>query len=202
MQGALLKRHTWPSVTLALTVVGPTVLLVALIMARIDKLSTISVATPIVIAAACLVASFVGIVSALLYWSPEPSDMRENLERLRRDRPGVWHLVGVSCVIVLAAIAAFGTARVLGVLAQHIEGNEILLSGRVVDIRPNGSARNPCLRKLFGRLDDSGEELVVCIETAFSPPIADARIKLGSSFQAEAVETPFGTAVHYIRLKR
>jgi hypothetical protein len=186
----------WDRLVVASLLLGLPLLWFFAIVLGIDRLTTISNRTALSLAIALVAALIIAVSSVRMYFLPSFNDPGAGpYWHLRRERKIIWCILGLLYSLVAALLTAIFSLVITGILAQHVDGETLFVSGVVVSIRANAAPHNPCTSRFNGLSRGARTTWDFCLETAFAPSILKGDIGVGKSFTAELRRTRLGTVV-------
>lgn len=163
----------------------------------IDRLTTSDVTTSEIGLASMVLAGLVGLILGVRNWfglKPELS-ARMPLGWLRRDRVGVWSLIGVVYMLIIMSGLAFICREFLGIGAQYLEGSTAFVDGVVTSDRLTYTPATVCKRRIVVRKDLDGENLSICLSTNLRGSLSTSALRQGQLVRIKARNTRLGQVI-------
>jgi hypothetical protein len=131
-------------------------------------------------------------------WSRPDAILNAKWEYIKRDRPGLWWLVLLSCALVAGLVSGWLVGRVLGIGAQYLSGPVSIVPARVVTTYPSWSGRAMCSLNAQVHVATSGEDYSICLETSSRKPLETAPIRAGGRVNIHVRTTLLGSVVESV----
>jgi hypothetical protein len=159
----------------------------------IDRLTTIDIGdAPLTYCLTTLVGVVVAMYAARNWFAPNPQEQAIPLYNLRRDRPGVWWIVGIVLGAILTIVFAWVTCSWMGIIAQYIPGQRVSIEGSVVLASPVSTPKTVCRFRVVVREDQTDRMLSICTRTSLREALGPADLSEGKHVTVYANQTILG----------
>jgi hypothetical protein len=128
-------------------------------------------------------------------WFAPATPSSERVARLKRDRVGVWRLMGAAAIIVQAAFIGWMSEELLGIVAQYVQGPLESRRGVVVSLRPTSTPATACKWRLIVRSGLEGATLPICLATDSRASLSKKSLRVGETVEVYIRRTPLGLVV-------
>ncbi|MES1192673.1 MAG: hypothetical protein ABUS47_16560 [Steroidobacter sp.] len=123
---------------------------------------------------------------------------RIGLFKMRRDRMGIWLLVGIAHAMIISASSFWLSKELMGVVAQHLDGTEVGIIGTVTTSYKVITPNSPCRYDLVVRATETNERLSICLFTYTRSSLSESIPLLGDEVYIHAKQTVLGRVVLWI----
>jgi len=166
----------------------------------LDHLNTIDVTSSLLSLASITLSSVLGGLWSARSWFGPPPEIQARMahDRLRRDRVGVWWLLGAAWTVTIAAFGAWLTSDILGTCAQCLHGPVESFIGVIGVSRPVSTPRSACLYTLVVRGESAAPS--ICVATASGYHLPTDTVELNRRVTVEVRKTVLGRVVLSVRI--
>jgi hypothetical protein len=143
------------------------------------------------------------VLAARNYFAPPAGTvLPERWARLKKGNFLLWSLQGIAATAVIAVLAGWCSAALVGVAAQYLDGSEASFEATVLSVDSSYSARGVCRERVRVRRESDAVNLTICLVTRYRPSIATGLLQAGMPVTVHIVDTALGPVVRSVEPSR